>query len=210
MEDPKAKPETGKRAGANPILVIFGVIIGLWIFIQAIIPKSKDIQPPQGPGSKATESKLLEEANAAHVPTFKVSGTIPEMNAVSILVPKETTDTQIIALLYFLRDSRQDGTLVSIIPPTTPGHELDPFAIAEMYIFSEPDYAVKDAIEILSVGAHVPGEFYSPKIPYEVAMEQVRGHYTVNLNNKVTPETASLGYGEAETGLYSKRYKKVF
>ena len=65
MEDPKENQETGKRVGIHPMIVLFGVIFGLWIFTQAIIPKSKNIQPPQGPGSKAAESQLLEDANSA-------------------------------------------------------------------------------------------------------------------------------------------------
>ena len=31
--------ENGRRIGIHPAIVIFGVIFGLWIFIQAIIPK---------------------------------------------------------------------------------------------------------------------------------------------------------------------------
>ena len=210
MEDPKEKQETGKRVGVHPMVVIFGVIFGIWIFIQAIIPKSKDIQPPQGPGSISVESQLLEEAGSTLVPTFKVTATVLDMNAVSILVPQETTESQIIALLYFLRDARRDGTLASFIPPTSLNDPHDQFSIADMYIFSDSSYAVVDAIQILAIGAHAPGEFYSPTIPYEVAMKHVRGHFTVNLNDKVTPEKGSLGFGEEATGLYSKRFKVVF
>ena len=76
--------------------------------------------------------------------------------------------------------------------------------------FPDPRYAVPEAIEILSVGAHAPGDFYQSTIPFEVAMEQVRGHYAVNLNNKNRPERASLGLAEEATGLYSKRYQPLF
>jgi len=65
MEDPKENQETGKRVGIHPLIVLFGVIFGLWIFTQAIIPKSKNIQPPQGPGTKAVESQFIGEANSA-------------------------------------------------------------------------------------------------------------------------------------------------
>lgn len=210
MDEKQESPESGKRVGLHPIIVIFGVIIGLWIFIQAIIPKSRDIQPPQAQTQKTVGSEILESASHALVPTFKVAATIPEMNAVSLLVPPQTTDSQIVALLRFLRDSRQDGTLASLIAPTLPDNEVEPFAIADMYIFSEETYARREAIQILAVGAHAPGEFYSSTIPYEAAMEHVRGHYLVDLNNKVAPEKATLGFGEEATGLYSKRYQVVF
>ena len=210
MEDPKENQETGKRVGVHPLIVIFGVIFGLWMFVQAIIPKSKNIQPPQGPGSKAGESQFIGEANSALVPIFKVTATVQDMNALSILVPQETTESQIIALLYFLRDARKDGTLASFIPPTSPDDPHNKFSIADIYIFSDATYAVAEAVQILAIGAHAPGEFYSPTVPYEVAMKHVRGHFTVNLNERVTPEQASLGFGEEATGLYSQRYKVVF
>lgn len=210
MENPEKSEQTGKRAGLHPIFVVFGIIIGLWIFVQAIIPDSKKVQPPQESTTQSTDYSLLEEASSALVPHFNVSARVPEMNAVSILVPEKTTDTQIVALLKLFRESRQDRSLATLIPPTTPGDELDNFTIADIYIFSDPQYAVKDAIQILAVGAHAPGEFYSPSIPFEVAMEQVRGHYVVDLNNKVNPEEASLGFADKATGLYSKRYQKLF
>ena len=92
----------------------------------------------------------------------------------SLLVPQQTTDSQVVALLNHLRLSRKDGSLVSQIPATTPGNNLGEFAVADIYIFSDPKYAVPEAVEILSVGAHAPGDFYQRTIPYEIAMEQVR------------------------------------
>ena len=203
--------EQGKRVGLHPAIVIFGVIIGLWLFIQAIIPKSKDIHPPQGNEARSEHlALLLKEAESAPVPSVKVTAYVQGMNALSLLVPKQTTDSQVVALLKHLRRSRMDGSLASQVPATTPGNALGEFAVADVYIFSDPAYAVPEAVEILSVGAHAPGDFYQSTIPYEIAMEQVRGHYAVNLNRKSQPERASLGFGEIATGLYSRRYQPVF
>lgn len=203
--------EQGKRVGLHPAVVIFAVIIGLWLFIQAIIPKSKDIHPPQGNESRSEHlALLLEEAESAPVPSMKVTAHVRNMNALSLLVPQQTTDSQVVALLNYLKRSRQDGSLASQIPATTPGNALGEFAVADIYIFSDPEYAVPEAIEILSVGAHAPGDFYQSTIPYEIAMEQVRGHFAVNLNQKSRPERASLGFGEQATGLYSRRYQPLF
>ena len=210
MNDPDPQKQ-GKRVGLHPAIVLFGVIIGLWLFIQAIIPKSKNIQPPQGHEARSEQlALLLREAESAPVPSMKVTAHVQGMNALSLLVPQQTTDSQVVALLNHLRRSRMDGSLASQIPPTTPGNDLGEFAIADVYVFSDPEYAVPEAIEILSVGAHAPGDFYQSTIPYEIAMEQVRGHYAVNLNRKSQPERASLGFGEIATGLYSRRYQPLF
>lgn len=203
-------PQEGKRIGIHPIFVIFGVIIGLWLFITLIIPKSKNSQHPTTATPPAPQAMTLEAPSPELVPIFEVKATVPEMNAVSLLVPPQTTDSQIIALLTYLRQARLDRTLSTILPPTTPNHELGDFAIADIYIFSEPEYAVVDAARALGRGAHAPGEFYPSSITFEDAMEHVRGHYAVDLYNRAQPETASLGFGEAETGVYSKRYQPVF
>lgn len=203
--------EQKPRVGLHPAIVIFGVIFGLWIFIQAIIPKSKNIQPPQGTEARSDKmAALLKDAKSALVPAFKVTAQVEKMNAVSLLVPRQTTDSQIVALLHHLQESRKNGSLSSHIPATTPGNDVGEFAIADIYIFSDPQYAVTEAIEILAVGAHAPGDFYQSTIPFEIAMEQVRGHYAVNLNDKSRPERASLGLAEEATGLYSRRYQPVF
>ncbi len=197
--------------GLHPVLVIFGVIIGLWIFIQAIIPQSKNIQPPQGNTAQPGRMPmLLKEPQSTPIPPFRVTAHLDTMHAVSLLVPAQTTDSQIVALLHHLRESRKHHSLSSNLPATTPGNALGEFAIVDMYIFSDPEYAVAEAIHILSVGAHAPGDFYQRAIPYEKAMAHVRGHYAVNLHDQQRPEHASLGFGEDATGLYSKRYLPVF
>lgn len=203
--------QDGKRIGVHPLIVIFGIIFGLWVFVQAIIPKSKNIQPPQGHESQATQTaNILKEAKTTPIPTFKITVTIPTMNAISLLVPETTTDTQIAALLTYLRNARHNEVLSSILPPTTPKSNLDKFSIASIFIFSNSQYAVEQAVRILSVGANAPGDIYGEKIPYEVAMEQIRGHYMINLNNKDKLEQGTLGYGEEATGLYSRRYVPIF
>ena len=207
MEQPEPSQQEGKRIGAHPILVIFGVIFGLWLFITLIIPKSKDSPHQKGMPSQV---KNLEAESSDIVPTFQTSATVPDMHTVSLVVPPQTTDSQIVALINHLRKARHEGTLSAMIPPTTLGHELGEFAIADVYIFSESRYAIPEVARALSRGAHVPGEFYPSSIPYEEGMEKVRGHYAIDLHNRTTPEQASLGFGEDATGVYSKRYQRVF
>ncbi len=204
------KPTEGRRVGIHPIIVVFGVIFGLWLFISLIIPKSKDIPAHRQGASPSAKGPLPGIVSSDLIPSFTVTDTVVGMNAVTILVPSATTDSQIIALLQSFQKARLDETLEELIPATTPEDKLSPFAIADIYIFSEKQYANQESAKSLSRGAHAPGEFYPSSIPYEVAMEQVRGHYAIDLYNKTKPEQASIGFGEDETGVYSKRYQRVF
>jgi len=93
MNDPEPQ-EQNKRVGLHPAIVLFGVIIGLWLFIQAIIPKSKNIQPPQGNEVRSEQlALLLKEAESAPVPPVKVTAHVQGINALSLLVPQQTTDS---------------------------------------------------------------------------------------------------------------------
>ena len=209
MANQSESQNEGKRVGLHPLIVIFGVIFGLWLFITMIIPKSKGDKQHPGTPSHPIQSLRLSTVSSELVPTFKTNATIPDLNAISLLVPPETTDSQIMALINHLHKARANGTLSTIVPPTTAEHELGDFAIGDFYIFSEPEYAIPEATRALSRGAHAPGEFYPSTIPFEEAMEHVRGHYSINLHNRTTPESASLGFGEATTGVYSKRYQPL-
>ncbi|WP_447971180.1 hypothetical protein [Nitrospira sp. M1] len=212
MDEHDSKPTEGKRVGLHPALVLFGVIVGLWVFITLIIPKSKNTDTPQSRGMPPESSKPLPDNSFSSdvVPIFKTKSTITEMNIINLTVPPATTDSQIVALLHHLKNARLNGTLSTFLPPTTPGDDLGEFSIAEIYIFSEPEYAVPEATEVLSRGAHAPGTLYPSSIPFEVAMEHVRGHYAINLHNRAAPDAGSLGFGEDETGVYSKGFQKIF
>lgn len=204
------EPTEGRRVGIHPLIVVFGVIFGLWLFISLIIPKSKNIKAPGSGAESGTPKPMASLQSSEVVPTFEATAVIQGMNAITILVPPATTDSQIIALLQYIQTHRKDGTLGTIFPPTTPEDKLGEFAIADFYIFSEKKYAVDESAKALGRGAHAPGEFYPSSIPYEVAMEHVRGHYSVDLYNPNQPEAGSLGYGEDATGVYSKRYQRLF
>lgn len=204
------EPVEGRRVGIHPLIVIFGVIFGLWLFITLIIPKSKDSKAP-GTGANPTEPAALHNIVSTDlIPAFEATGVVPEMNAITLLVPPATTDSQVVALLQYLQKARLDDTLETVLPPTTPEDKFGEFAIADIYIFSDEQYAGIESAKALGRGAHAPGEFYPNSIPYEVAMEHVRGHYAIDLYNKNVPEKASLGFGEDATGVYSKRYQRVF
>jgi hypothetical protein len=201
--------EEGKRAGAHPAVVLFGVIIALWMLIMLFIPTPKKDKQGTVPENPEALQKSVEEPDAAPI-MFSVATTVPDMNAVGLLVPPQATASQIVGLVKKLREARLSNTLTDLgIPATTPGHTLGSHAIAEVYIFSERQYATADAIRVLARGAHAPGELYPQAIPFEVAMEHVRGHYRIDLHDTGNPDRGSLGFAD-ESGVHSKHYRRVF
>jgi hypothetical protein len=197
--------EEGKRAGLHPFAVILGVIAGLWLFIWLFVPNPKS---KQGTVPEAPQRQVTEEAEGAPV-MFRVAVTVGDVNAVGVLVPAQATNSQVAGLLKRFRDARLAGALQKMVPATTPGHKLGDHAVADIFVFSDPQYANADSIKVLARGAHAPGELYPQAIPFEVAMEQVRGHYRIDLNNTSKPDTGSLGFAD-ESGVHSKHYRLVF
>lgn len=197
--------QEGKRAGAHPLVVVFGVIIGLWVLIALVVPSGKQKQAtgPENPQAQATE-----DPEAAPV-MFKVHATMVDVNAVSIVVPARATNSQIVGLLKRFREARLAATLSELLPATTPGHKLGDHAVAEIYIFSDPKYAEAEAVRTLARGAHSPGALYPQAIPFEVAMEQVRGFYRIDLHDTSDPDRGSLGFAD-ESGVHSKHYRRIF
>jgi hypothetical protein len=201
--------EEGKRAGAHPAVVLFGVIIGLWVLIAVFIPNPKKDKQGTVPENPEVLQRIVEEPDAPPI-MFSVAATVADMNAVSLLVPPQATASQIIGLVKKLREARLSNTLADLgIPATTPGHILGPHAIADVYIFSERQYATADAVRVLARGAHAPGELYPQAIPFEVAMEHVRGHYRIDLHDMGNTDQGSLGFAD-ESGVHSKHYRRVF
>ncbi len=197
--------EEGKRAGAHPVLVILVVILGLWFALWVYIPSSQNKRATTPERSPAV---IGEDLSAAPV-MFHVSATIPELNVITVVVPQQATDSQVAGLLYRFRKARLDNTVSTMLPATTPGHELGDLALAEIYVFSDPKFASPGAVEVLARGAHAPGELYPRAIPFEVAMEHVRGHYRIDLHDTGHPDRGSLGFAD-ESGVQSKNYRPLF
>jgi len=197
--------EEGKRAGAHPFVVIVGVILGLWLLMWLYIPSGKN-RPSAVPDS--VQTSVADEPDAAPV-IFKVKGMIPEVNAISVLVPSQATNSQVIGLLTRFHQARLANTLSTLLPPTSPGHKLGDHAVADIYVFSSEEYSGLEAVRVLARGAHAPGELYPQAIPFETVMEHVRGHYRIDLNDTGEPDKASLGFAD-ESGVHSKHYRRIF
>ena len=205
MSDEQHPYQEGKRAGAHPLVVVFAILLGLWLFVALIVPSSRN---KQATGTEGPAGPVVEDPEAAPV-IFKVHTSVTEMNVVGIVVPPEATDSQVAGLLKQLKTERLAGTLGDHIPPTTPGHKLGDHAVADIYIFSDKQYAEPEALKTLALGAHAPGTLLPRAIPFEVTMEEVRGHYRIDLNDTGAPDKGSLGYTD-ESGVHSKRYRPIF
>jgi len=201
----QAPYEEGKRAGAHPFVVIVGVILGLWLLMWLYIPSGKNRPATM---SDSVQTTVADEPDSAPV-IFKVKGTIPEVNAIIVLVPSQATNSQIIGLLKRFHAARLTHTLSTLLPPTTPGHKLGDHAVADIYVFSQHEFSNPEAVRVLARGAHAPGEFYPQAIPFETTMEHVRGHYRIDLNDTGEPDKASLGFAD-ESGVHSKHYRRIF
>ena len=205
MSDESHPYKEGKRAGVHPLIVIFGILLGLWLFVFLIVPGSKN---KQAVGTEGPAGPIIEDPEAAPV-LFKVHTTILDMNAISLTVPPEATESQVAGLLKRFKQDRLAGTLTDLLPATTPGHKLGNHAVADIYIVSDAQYAQADVIRTLTRGAHAPGNLYPQAVPFEVAMEQIRGHYRIDLNDTGNPDSASLGFAD-ESGVHSSHYRKIF
>lgn len=214
--DPEQKPDTGtssgpyeegKRAGAHPLVVVLSVILGLWFAIWLATPKGKQTNAPVNPelGSKTIAD---DEADATPI-MFRVKTTVKEFNAIGVLVPEQATDSQVAGLLKRFRQARLANRLTTLLPPTTPKHKLGEHAVADIFIFSDAKFSKADALDVLSRGAHAPGELYPSAVPFEVAMEHVRGHYRIDLNDTGHPDKGSIGFAD-ESGVHSKHYHALF
>ena len=204
MSEEQGPYQEGKRAGVHPAIVVFGVIIGMWLLIALAVPSGKQKQAT-GP---EISHVATNDSDTAPV-MFKVQATMPDVNAVSLVVPEGATASQIVGLLKRLRQARLDQSLAALIPETSPGHKLGGHAVADIYIFSESKYAQPEAVRTLSRGAHAPGELYPQMIPFEEAMEHVKGHYRIDLNDTGNPDSGSLGFAD-ESGIHSRQFRRIF
>jgi hypothetical protein len=205
--DPSSGPyEEGKRAGAHPLVVVLSVIFGLWLAIWLATPKGKQTQAPVNP--ELASKAVVDDPDAAPI-IFRVKTTVKEFNAIGVLVPEQATDSQIAGLLKQFRQARLGNTLSTMLPPTTPKHKLGEHAVADIFIFSDPKFTRTDAISVLSRGAHAPGELYPNAVPFEVAMEHVRGHYRIDLHDTGHPDKGSIGFAD-ESGVHSKHFRALF
>ena len=204
-------PEPDKPTGGHPIAAVVGGILALWLFLWIVIPNPKDqpIDPKTGE-TKSTPGMTTGTPSAPHV-TSRAVAVLPDYNAVAVLVPPDTTDEQVSQLLVRFKKARFDETLVQYIPPTTKGNKLGPHAIADIYVFSEREWATADTLRIVALGPHSPTGAKKKSGPtFAEAISHVRGHYVINLHEAEHRERGSLRYADEDGGTRTPRYKELF
>ena len=159
-----------------------------------------------GDRHRRTGGPVIEDPEAASV-IFKIHSTVPDMNALSVLVPAQATESQVVGLLKRLKKERLAGTLTDLIPTTTPATSWAIMRWRTSMCF--PTRRMRKPIRTLSRGAHAPGGLYPDRVPFEVAMEEIRGHYRIDVNNTGAPDMGSIGFAD-ESGVHSKHYRKIF
>jgi len=200
-------PAPDQPTGGHPIKAVLGGILLLWLILWIVIPNPKDqpIDPKTGV-TERTPGMTTGTPNVPHV-TSRAAAALPEFNAAAILVPPDTTDDQIAHLLQRFKQARVDQTLVQYVPPTTKGDKLGPHAIADIYIFSESEWATPQVLRDLARGPHSGDK---KGLAFKDVVRHVRGHYVINLHEAEHRDRGSLGYADEDGSTYGTNYRELF
>ena len=168
----------------HTVLTVILLVGGL-----SFVPREGHAQRGQG---------ALEGARA-NVPSFKVVGR--DSAALSIVVPADVTEPQLVALINGFRVARANGTLAKLIPPTTPNGSRGPYAAVEVFVFTDEAWATSTRLRA----------FRNPQTSGISASEKafganIRAYY---LHPLTGAEFGSIGY-EDQGFKYTAIYKKLF
>ena len=200
-------PAPDQPTGGHPVKAVLGGILLLWLILWVVIPNPKDqpIDPKTGV-TERTPGMTTGTPNVPHV-TSRAAAVLSEFNAVAVLVPPDTTSDQVAHLLQRFKRARVDGTLVQYVPPTTRGDKLGPHAIADIYIFSESEWATPQALKALARGPHNGDR---EELAFKDVVRHVRGHYAINLHEAERRDRGSVGYADDDGSTYGTEYKELF
>jgi hypothetical protein len=200
-------PAPDQPTGGHPIKAVLGGILLLWLLLWIVIPNPKD--QPVDPTSGVTERTPGMTTGTPNVPhvTSRPAAVLPEFNAAAVLVPPDTTDEQVAQLLQRFKRARIDQTIGQYVPATSKGDKLGPHAIANIYVFSETDWATPQALRALVKGPHAGDQ---NEHAFKDVVRHVRGHYVINLYEPEHRDRASLGYTDDDGSTYGTAYKELF
>jgi hypothetical protein len=199
-------PAPDQPTGGHPIKAVLGGIVVLWLILWIVIPNPKEqpIDPKTGVTAR-TPGMTAGTPNVPHV-TSRTVAVLPEFNAVAVLVPPDTTNEQVAHLLERFKRARIDETLVQYVPATSKGDKLGPHAIADIYIFSESEWATPETLRAVAKGPH--GK--EGRLGFKEVVRHVRGHYAINLHDAENRDRGSLGYADEEGSTYGTDYSELF
>jgi len=152
-----------------------------------------------------------------NVPKFKV--TAQYMQSVSILVEPNTTKEQLKALIYELRNARNNKALSKMLPPTTKGGKYGDYAILSVYVFSESEWATKSKLQkYMNASVNTKADISFSKN----FCKHIKAYHLYSYTRKIiaqkepgmTWEIGSIGYYEENSsygkGACSSEYEKLF
>ena len=140
----------------------------------------------------------LAGAQAQQLPSFKVTGQYE--TDIALLVPKNTSNEQLKALVLALRDARRENRLGALIPPTTPGGTRGPYGIVVAYVYSDPRWATSESLRKCTNA--------SPRSSlYADCGGHVSAYYFYTAMSR--EEEGSLGYAEGGT-VFTKVHQRLF
>ena len=94
-------------------------------------------------GTLSLTSEL--QASTQHaLPSFKMLW--KDASFIVILVPPDTTNERLEALIYEFRKARKENYLSKWFPPTTPGLK-NKYSLVYLYVFSDPEWATKELMD---------------------------------------------------------------
>ena len=90
------------------------------------------------------------------IPTLKIHGQISgrDQTFYSVLVPADTTEEQLVNIIYEIRKAREGNYLNTYFPPTTPNGKMGKYAVIGIFIFSDPDMAYSSSLKKYMEGSN--------------------------------------------------------
>ncbi len=178
------------------VLLIAGFFILLVIGMCSISPDTKNNTLKSTPSIKTS---ITAKNNDPFTQKFKVVA--QHTTALSILVPGNTTDEQVKALIYRFRAARVVNTLSKTIPATTKGGVLGDYGIVWIFIFSETDWATQDKLQRFINSSAKNSSDREFDVEY---VNHIKGEYYYT----PTREHGTLGYDDGT--VRSQQYHKLF
>ena len=146
-----------------------------------------------------------------NIPKFKIAAKFKSLGTTySLLVPKDTTNEQLEALIRHFRDARKGNYLSKLIPPTTKGGKYGDYAAVNLYVFSEQEWASNPKFSKFMNASTLSAS--DVKFTKEYC-KHIKAHYLYPLTGEKY-ETGSVGYFEHDSeygkGQCTPFYKNLF
>ncbi len=139
------------------------------------------------------------------IPTLKIHGQISGRMRTfySVLVPADTTEEQLVNIIYEIRKAREGNYLNTYFPPTTPNGTMGEYAVIGIFVFSDPDMAYSSSLEKYMRSSNTPSDV---KFDQQYA-EKVLAYYYYSIVLDV--EFGCLGLRDTNVKP-TTTYKKLF